>query len=208
MSSARAAQLLEVKSPRKILTWSLITSFALEALVLTIAGWNGHWLAHPQKPNDESGFIEAQIFQVPKESHLVEVAEKAKVVVRHAEPVLSKAVNQGREAKPDEGRLPEQNQTDASGTPSVPTHGPVAIFAPPPKIPNYLQDQDLNTNVVIEFLVSAQGQSTPRLIGSSGNEELDAIAIETAHKWQFRPAEKDHKAVDSKVRLRIVFEVK
>jgi TonB family protein len=60
---------------------------------------------------------------------------------------------------------------------------------------------------VIEFLITASGGVTPRLLRSSGNDELDAIALTTVKKWQFRPAEQDHKAIDSKIRLRIVFEV-
>lgn len=75
-------------------------------------------------------------------------------------------------------------------------------------IPAYLQNQELKTSVVIDFFINSQGGVTPRLVGSSGNEELDAIAIEAVKKWQFRPAENDHHAIDSKVRLRIVFEVK
>jgi TonB family protein len=52
------------------------------------------------------------------------------------------------------------------------------------------------------------GVVTPRLLSSSGNEELDVIALNTSRQWQFRPAESDHVAIDSKVRLRILFEVK
>jgi len=75
-------------------------------------------------------------------------------------------------------------------------------------IPSYLQDQNFKTSVVIDFFVSALGSVTPKLVGSSGNEELDALALNTAKKWQFRAAEKDHHTIDSKVRLRIIFEVK
>ena len=87
------------------------------------------------------------------------------------------------------------------------THGPVALYAPPPQIPVYLQDQDIKTHVIIDFLVNQQGGTNPRLVSSSGNEELDAIALETAKKWIFRPAEKDGKKIESKVRLRIIFVV-
>jgi TonB family protein len=124
-----------------------------------------------------------------------------------AEVAISKVPKKGRAPKPGENPLNEQNQT-TSGPPMAPTHGPVALFAPAPVIPPYLQNQDLKATAVIDFFVTAQGGVSPRLVGSTGNEELDAIAINTAKKWQFRPAEQDHKPVDSKVRLRIVFEVK
>ena len=88
-----------------------------------------------------------------------------------------------------------------------PTHGPVAFYTPAPVIPAYLRNQNLKTSVVIEFLITAQGVVAPRLLDSSGNDELDAIALRTAAQWQFKPAAKDNVPVDSKTRLRILFEV-
>lgn len=189
----------------RILRRSFGAAVLFEALLLTAFGWNGHWLAHPPKNEvDTSHFLEAQIFELPPEAQLNE----AKPTAVHAKPeaTLSKVVHKGREAKADENKVEENNQTQ-SGPPMAPSHGPVAIFAPPPHIPAYLQDQEIHASVMIDFLVSAQGVSTPRLAGSSGNEELDAIALASARKWQFRPAEKNHQAIDSKVRLRVVFEV-
>ncbi len=100
----------------------------------------------------------------------------------------------------------EQNQVDA-GPDLGPTHGPVALYAPQPVIPSYLRDQNLKTSVVIEFLVTAQGQVTCRLLESSGSDELDALSIQTAEKWRFKPAAQDNVPLDSKTRLRILFEV-
>ena len=60
----------------------------------------------------------------------------------------------------------------------------------------------------MEFFVSSSGRSVVKLLKSSGNEELDAIAISTCEKWSFHPAEENHKAIDSKVRIHIQFEVK
>ena len=192
------------KYERKTLSASLLAAVFIEALFLTTIGWNSHWLAHPVKTDHTENFIEAQIFELPPEAQLVE-REKPTAHVK-SEATLSKVPNKGREAKPDENKIQEENQTQ-SGTQLAPTHGPIAIFSPAPKIPAYLQDKELHASVVIDFFVSASGTTTPRLAGSSGNEELDAIALGAARKWQFRPAEKDHHTVDSKVRLRIVFEV-
>ena len=144
---------------------------------------------------------------MPKEeAHLTEEKHAATPAPPQHEAAISKNPNQGRKSKPNENPFPEQNQTK-EGPPMAPTHGPVALFAPPPQIPSYLQNQNLKASAVIDFLITAQGGVTPRLVGSTGNEELDAIALAAARNWQFRPAEKDHKPVDSKVRLRIVFEV-
>lgn len=178
----------------------------IEAVALTLAGWNGHWMVHPKKSADTSNFIEAQVYEAPKETHLVDQAKPVAAPARH-EVTLSKIPNHGRQAKPEESKIQEENQTE-SGPKYAPTHGPIAIFSPPPVIPSYMQDRDLKASVVIDFLVSGQGNTTPRLVGSSGDEELDAIALAAVKKWQFRPAESDHHPIDSKVRLRIVFEVK
>jgi TonB family protein len=183
----------------------------IQLSVLEIIGWRAHWLAHPQKTKglDPSQFIEAQMVELPQVAQLT-----SEVPVREGrqEAVISKAIDQGRKASEDEKKHLEssdRNVTKASPGEAVlgPTHGPVAVFAPAPVLPDYLKNQDLNTTVLIEFLVTGQGVVTPRLIASSDNEELDALAISTAKRWQFRPAEQDHKPVDSKVRLRIVFEV-
>ena len=195
-------------SPPKILFKCALVAFVLEALAITLIGWHEHWLAHPQKSNtaDETRFIEAQVFQIPKESHLVEEQKKTSVV-KKIEPTLSRVPQDKPSKAPSGPAQPEENQTE-SGPKMAPSHGPVAIFAPPPVIPSYLQYKDLKTHVIIDFFVTNQGSATPKLVGSSGDEELDALALEAVKKWQFRPAEQDHKPVDSKVRLRILFEVK
>jgi TonB family protein len=108
--------------------------------------------------------------------------------------------------KPEPPKSPEQNQVEA-GPDLGPTHGPVALYAPQPVIPAYLRGQNLKTSVVIEFLITAGGQVTCRLLESSGSDELDALSIETAEKWRFKPAAQDNVPIDSKTRLRITFEV-
>jgi len=150
---------------------------------------------------DSANYIEAQILEVPANSHLTgeKTTPDDDEVVFHPKA--------GRKAvKKETPKPPDQNQVDAG--PSLgPTHGPVALYSPAPVIPAYLRDQNLKTSVVIEFLITAQGEVTPRLLDSSGNDELDAIAINTVKKWQFKPAAQDNVPIDSKTRLRILFEV-
>lgn len=185
---------------------SALIAFLLEAILLTAVGWQEHWLSHPQKTTgmDDSRYIEAQMFQIPEQARLVE-EKKAPAAPAPQEKAISKVPLQGSTAP--QTAASEENQTQ-SGPKIAATHGPVAIYAPPPVIPSYLQDQELNTSVVIDFFVNSLGSFTPRLVSSSGNEELDAIALAAVKKWQFRPAEKDHQVIDAKVRLRIHFEVK
>jgi TonB family protein len=192
---------------RRLARFALI-AFALEATTLVVVGTYQHWMVHPKKADDSARFVEAEMVQLPKEIPVLQ-EEKPVAPPKAPEPVLSKVPTQGRQAKDDEKKAMEdqKNQTASPHTQLGPTHGPVAVFSPSPAIPSYMQDKDLRANVVIDFYITALGAVTPRLVGSSGNEELDAIAIGTAKKWQFRPAEKDHQAIDSKVRLRILFDV-
>ncbi len=188
----------DAKRLRQAATWAVV----LEALVF-IALDLGH-LPFLRNPFNSTDYVEAQIIQLPPNAHLTgaqAVKDEDEVVFSHKENHRKKA-----EKKAPPKTAEPQNQVEAG--PSLgPTHGPVAFYAPAPVIPTYLRDQNLKTSVVIEFLITAQGQVTPRLLDSSGNDELDAIALKTASKWQFKPAAKDNTPVDSKTRLRILFEV-
>lgn len=196
---------LEGSSPGRLARFGAI-ALLIESAILVAVGTSQHWLVHPKKDTlDSSRFVEAEMVQIPKEKPAL--TEEKPVTPPHHERVFSKVPQQGRKAKPEEKNPVEESNVTHSHTQLGPTHGPVAVYSPAPTIPPYLQNQNLHANVVIDFYVTAQGGAIPKLVGSSGNEELDAIAINTAKKWQFRPAEKDHQPIDSKVRLRIVFEV-
>jgi TonB family protein len=184
-----------------------VAAFILEASLLTLMGWQKHWLAHPHsKSLDTTQFVEAQIFEPPAEPYLVKKKETAPILEAKPEPALSKTPAQGKASPLPQQSHEEENQTK-SGTEMTPTHGPVAVFAPPPVIPSYLQNREFKTAVAIDFYVNMKGGVITKLVGPSGSDELDAIALESVKKWIFRPAEKDHQAIDSKVRLRIVFTV-
>jgi TonB family protein len=177
----------------------------IEAAILTAVGWKGHWLAHPVKDQFlDDHFLEAQIYEMPKVAHLHAPTEAVPVPKQAAETTLSKDPSRGKSSSP--APVTEQNQTQqGSGLPA--DHGPITTYSPSPQIPSYLQDKDLHVTAVIDFFVLKTGQTIVRLVGSSGNEELDALAVTTAQTWKFLPAETNHQPVDSKVRLRIVFRV-
>jgi TonB family protein len=178
-------------------------AFLLEALFFLALGL-GH-LSIWRNPFD-SDSVQVQVLQLPSHSHLtgaVAVPDEDEVYFnphrKHPKPKKN-------QPKKKPAPKPDQNQVEA-GPALGPTHGPVALYAPAPVIPAYLRNQNLKTNVVIEFLITAQGQVTARLLQSSGSDELDAIALDTVKKWKFKPAAKDNQPVDSKTRLRIKFEV-
>jgi protein TonB len=194
---------IEQDNTRVLIKAGLI-AFFVEFIFLTLVGIQEHWLAHPQKTTglDESKYIEAEVFQIPEQAHLME--EKKMAAPKAHDISISKTPSK---KAPSQALPEEKNQTD-EGPKLAANHGPVPMVAPVPVIPDYLKDKDINASVVIEFLVNTQGTAVPRLVDSSGYEELDAIAIETVKKWQFRPAEQNHKPIDAKVRLKINFQVK
>lgn len=194
--------------PPPFLLWKCsAAAFVILAVAVTLMGWDQHWLSHPHSTAlDTSSFIDAQIFEVPAETHLVDEKKTAAPTKARAEVALSKVPQKGKPSPAKQEVADEENQTDP-GTKSAATHGPVAIHAPPPVIPEYLRHRDIKAYVLIDFFVNAKGGVVTRLVGPSGDEELDAIALEAVKKWIFRPAEKDHQPIDSKVRLKIVFVV-
>lgn len=205
MSLSQTQRLPGQRDEPKVLWVSAGVALVLEFVILTVVGWEQNWMPKPTAPGEAVKFIEAQVYQPPKLEHLIEPEKTVAPVKREA--TLSKVPDKGREAKPDEKQVQDQNQTQGGPILGA-THGPVVVFSPSPVIPPYLQNQDLHASVVIDFYVTAQGETTPRLVNSSGNQELDAIAISAAKKWRFKPAEKDHQVIDAKARLRILFEVK
>jgi TonB family protein len=178
----------------------------IEASLLTAVGWHGHWLAHPVKDQFlDDHFLEAQIFEVPKETHLRATTPVPPLPKPATEATVSKDPSKGKTSSTPPPAQEENQTHQGSALPA--NHGPVVTYNPAPQIPVYLRDRDLHAAAVIDFFVLKTGQTIVRLVGSSGNEELDALAITTAKTWKFLPAESNHAALDSKVRLRIVFKV-
>lgn len=84
-----------------------------------------------------------------------------------------------------------------------------ATYSPQPAIPDDLRNDVLTASMIAEFAVQSDG--TPgeiKVVKSTGNKELDDIALETARKWRFKPATRDGQATEGRVRLHIDFEVR
>ena len=199
-------------SVREKSTKALTVSFLLAIAVELFTFWlMSHDVSHSKNSSqsllkkEESQYIEADIFHLPQKAHLVEEKPIVKAPLQK-ELALSKTPNQGKPSQPGQVDLDEHNQTE-DGSPIDEDHGPIAVIAPLPVIPNHLKDHELNTHVVIDFYVTTEGLPNPRLVASSENHELDAIALESAQKWRFRPARQNKKPIAARVRLRIVFAV-
>jgi TonB family protein len=196
----------ELGDDRRALAVSAFLACAMELGAMIWASSDRQCLTQVEKDKliDSSRFVEAEVLRLPEKAHLVE--QKKVAIPAPKETAVSTKVGVGRRAKPGENSVPDHNQTQTA-PPLAASHGPIVVSSPLPAIPPYLKDKDLKASVVIDFAVFPDGTTQPRLAGSSGNEELDALAIAAAHRWLFRPAEKDHQAIYAKVRLRINFEV-
>jgi protein TonB len=110
-----------------------------------------------------------------------------------------------------------QNTTPSKVTapppPPVVQHDPVYTDAvptssPQPTIPDDLRADALDKTFVAEFMVGADGTPTEvKVAQSTGNDELDRIALATARQWRFKPATRDGQPIESRVRLHIEFQV-
>jgi TonB family protein len=186
---------------------SAIAALIVEFIFFLAIGFGHMPFFNDSKNNiDSSKFVDVQMIQLPAEAHLsgaTAVKDDDEIVFNPKKKQLKKIVKN----KPAPAAEVQNQVTKSSGADYGPTHGPIALYAPAPVIPEYLRNQNLNAGVVIEFFITGGGTATPKLLVSSGNEELDAIAVDTVKKWQFKPAENNNIPIDTKTRLRILFEV-
>jgi len=83
-----------------------------------------------------------------------------------------------------------------------------ATYSPEPTIPDDLRDGDLDAKVTVQVMVNPEGlPNDVKVSQSSGNGELDSLAVDAAKKWRFKPATKDGTPIASRVNLHIEFQV-
>ncbi len=83
----------------------------------------------------------------------------------------------------------------------------VPVSEPKPAIPDDLRDSDLNTDFNALFTVHADGTASVKMVSSTGNQALDALALDAARHWTFRAATRGGQPVESFLRLRVEFNV-
>lgn len=78
----------------------------------------------------------------------------------------------------------------------------------PPRYPKAAADQQLGGQVILRVDVRADGSVSDVVVESSTPAGVfDAVSVEAARKWRFRPAFKQGKPVTSRVRVPVTFEM-
>lgn len=83
----------------------------------------------------------------------------------------------------------------------------VPVSEPKPAIPDDLRDSDLSTAFDALFTIHTDGTASVKMVSSTGNQTLDALALDAAKRWTFRPATRGGQPVESFLRLRVEFSV-
>ena len=83
----------------------------------------------------------------------------------------------------------------------------VPLSQPQPEIPEDLRGSELNTIFEGVFTVHTDGTATVKTLAGTGNSTLDALALDAARRWRFRPATRDGEPVESYLRLKVEFDV-
>jgi periplasmic protein TonB len=95
----------------------------------------------------------------------------------------------------------------APAEPDVVEATPIPDTQVKPVIPDDLRDSYLDTTFRAQFTVHPDGNADVTMVDSTGNNELDQLALQAARQWRFQPATKDGQPILSYRRLEVDFEV-
>ena len=83
----------------------------------------------------------------------------------------------------------------------------VPLAQPHPEIPEDLRGSELDSIFEGVFTIHTDGTATVKTVSGTGNSTLDALALDAARRWKFRPATRDGEPVESYLRLKVEFDV-
>ena len=94
-----------------------------------------------------------------------------------------------------------------AASPAIGTTDPTFVEGPtPPKYPASAIKEKQSGTVRVEVSIDKTGQvSAVELEQTSGSDVLDAVAIERAWYWKFKPATENGEPVISRIRVPVVF---
>jgi TonB family protein len=82
-----------------------------------------------------------------------------------------------------------------------------ATFKPDVELSMELRGRAFKARVLVEVEVTASGDSTTTLIGSSGDGEIDKAVLATFRRWKWEPAYRDGKEVTSKQKFEYIIRI-
>jgi protein TonB len=89
--------------------------------------------------------------------------------------------------------------------PSMLDQQPIATYQPHPLYPYDMKKQGISGQVVVEFILNAEGNVQSAFAVSSTQHEFEASAIQAVSKWRFRPGRRGGRAVNTRMQVPIVF---
>lgn len=78
-------------------------------------------------------------------------------------------------------------------------------FRAEPQFPYEMKRQNISGEVTLEFIVDSKGDVRDVTVVNSTHPEFEAPAIHAVQKWKFRPGRKGGKAVSTRVRIPLAF---
>ena len=107
---------------------------------------------------------------------------------------------------------PPASPPPAPKSPVPPAPTPVAVLIAPqvvsqpkPVLPDDLSYDDIHGSFRALFTIHADGSTDVKMIASTGNNQLDQIALDAARQWRFHPATLNGKPVLGYTRLEVEF---
>ena len=82
---------------------------------------------------------------------------------------------------------------------------PVPRFQARPQYPFEMRRAGTTGEVVVDFIVDAQGQVQNAYALRSSRAEFESAAVQAVSKWSFRPGRKDGRAVPTRMQVPILF---
>ncbi|MEJ2435200.1 MAG: TonB family protein, partial [Pseudolabrys sp.] len=101
-------------------------------------------------------------------------------------------------AEPSREEPAERSGSEPEPEPVVTPPEPIATEA------SYPRGASGNASVMLELVIDAQGRVT-RALAISGERPFAAHAVAAARRWRFRPATRDGKPVEAKLRFLLRF---
>jgi TonB family protein len=166
---------------------------AVQAQRTALGDWEGE--------RKEQQRVAAEVSELrAAQTNLARLQEDAALVQRQlAEATKRQAALARAKAAPDPAAAPrifKINELDRQ---------PLPRYQVPPSYPTALRTAGVSGEVVVDFLIDAEGAVRDARAAQSTQEEFEAPALEAVRQWKFDPGRKGDQAVPTRLQVPIVF---